>query len=135
METVGDEILANALKFLDKARADRKQFFLWLNPTRMHVITHLSEKYENLRYSENGRLLSTIPMRSANTPMIGTNPSVASTRPSTPRPNPHSARCTIGTPIPAISCLGALPESLRVCGPSSRRCCAPASIPACTAPR
>ena len=46
METVDDEILANAFKFLDKARADRKPFFLWLNPTRMHVITHLSEKYE-----------------------------------------------------------------------------------------
>ncbi len=54
METVDDEILANALKFLDKARADRKPFFLWLNPTRMHVITHLSEKYESLRTSENG---------------------------------------------------------------------------------
>ena len=54
METVDDEILANALKFLDKARADGKPFFLWLNPTRMHVITHLSEKYENLRNSENG---------------------------------------------------------------------------------
>jgi arylsulfatase len=54
METVDDEILANALKFLDKARADRKPFFLWLNPTRMHVVTHLSEKYEKMRNSENG---------------------------------------------------------------------------------
>jgi arylsulfatase A-like enzyme len=54
METVDDEILANALKFLDKARADRKPFFLWLNPTRMHVVTHLSEKYEKMRTSENG---------------------------------------------------------------------------------
>jgi arylsulfatase A-like enzyme len=54
METVDDEILANALKFLDKARQDRKQFFLWLNPTRMHVVTHLSEKYEKRRTPENG---------------------------------------------------------------------------------
>jgi arylsulfatase len=54
METVDDEILANALKFLDKARADRKPFFLWLNPTRMHVVTHLSPKYEGMRNSENG---------------------------------------------------------------------------------
>src|SRR5271167_2135388 len=54
METVDDEILANALKFVDKARADRKPFFLWLNPTRMHVVTHLSPKYEALRTSENG---------------------------------------------------------------------------------
>jgi arylsulfatase A-like enzyme len=54
METVDDEILANSLKFVDKARADGKPFFLWLNPTRMHVITHLSEKYESLRNAENG---------------------------------------------------------------------------------
>jgi len=54
METVDDEILANAFKFLDKARQDGKPFFLWLNPTRMHVFTHLSEKYENLRTPENG---------------------------------------------------------------------------------
>jgi arylsulfatase A-like enzyme len=54
METIDDEILANALKFLDKARQDGKPFFLWLNPTRMHVVTHLSEKYENMRTPENG---------------------------------------------------------------------------------
>jgi arylsulfatase A-like enzyme len=33
METVDDEIRDNALKFLDKAKADNKPFFLWLNPT------------------------------------------------------------------------------------------------------
>src|SRR5467141_3783789 len=54
METVDDEILANALRFLDKARTDRKPFFLWLNPTRMHVVTHLSPKYQGMRNSENG---------------------------------------------------------------------------------
>jgi arylsulfatase A-like enzyme len=54
METVDDEILANALRFLDKARQDGKPFFLWLNPTRMHVVTHLSEKYEAMRTPENG---------------------------------------------------------------------------------
>jgi len=54
METVDDEILSNALKFLDKAKADNKPFFLWLNPTRMHVVTHLSEKYEKMRTPENG---------------------------------------------------------------------------------
>ena len=54
METIDDEILANAFKFLDKARQDGKPFFLWLNPTRMHVVTHLSEKYENMRTPENG---------------------------------------------------------------------------------
>ena len=54
METVDDEILANALKFMDKARGERKPFFVWLNPTRMHVITHLSEKYEKMRNAQNG---------------------------------------------------------------------------------
>ena len=54
MKTVDDEILADALKFLDKAKSDGKPFFLWLNPTRMHVVTHLSNKYEALRTPENG---------------------------------------------------------------------------------
>jgi arylsulfatase A-like enzyme len=54
METVDDEILANAFAFVDKARKDNKPFFLWLNPTRMHVVTHLSEKYEKMRTPENG---------------------------------------------------------------------------------
>ncbi|MCI0659280.1 MAG: arylsulfatase [Acidobacteria bacterium] len=54
METIDDEILANALKFVDKARQNNKPFFLWLNPTRMHVVTHLSPKYEKMRNSVNG---------------------------------------------------------------------------------
>jgi arylsulfatase A-like enzyme len=54
METVDDEILDHTLKFIDKARKDDKPFFVWLNPTRMHVVTHLSEKYEALRNAENG---------------------------------------------------------------------------------
>jgi arylsulfatase len=54
METIDDEILTNAMTFLDKSKADGKPFFLWLNPTRMHVVTHLSPKYEALRTPENG---------------------------------------------------------------------------------
>jgi len=54
METVDDEIRDLALKFVEKAKADGKPFFLWLNPTRMHVVTHLSEKYQKMRNSENG---------------------------------------------------------------------------------
>src|SRR5580658_5580877 len=54
METVDDEILSKALAFVDKAHSDGKPFFLWLNPTRMHVVTHLSPKYEALRTPENG---------------------------------------------------------------------------------
>jgi arylsulfatase len=54
METVDDEILDHALKFIDKAKADGKPFFCYLNPTRMHVVTHLSDKYQSMRTPENG---------------------------------------------------------------------------------
>ena len=54
METVDDEIRDLALKFIDKAKEDGKPFFCWLNPTRMHIVTHLSEKYQKLRNSKNG---------------------------------------------------------------------------------
>ncbi len=54
METVDDEIRDLALKFIDKAKADGKPFFVWLNPTRMHIVTHLSPKYEALRNAQNG---------------------------------------------------------------------------------
>lgn len=54
METVDDEILAKAITFMDNARKANKPFFLWLNPTRMHVVTHLSPKYQALRNAQNG---------------------------------------------------------------------------------
>jgi len=54
METVDDEIRDLALKFMDKAKADGKPFFVWLNPTRMHIVTHLSPKYQAMRNAENG---------------------------------------------------------------------------------
>jgi len=54
METVDDEILDLTIKFMDKSKADNKPFFVWLNPTRMHIVTHLAPKYEALRNSENG---------------------------------------------------------------------------------
>jgi arylsulfatase A-like enzyme len=54
METVDDTIRDLAIGFMDKAKADGKPFFCWLNPTRMHIVTHLSAKYEAMRNSENG---------------------------------------------------------------------------------
>jgi arylsulfatase A-like enzyme len=54
METVDEEFVAASIAFMDKANAANKPFFLWLNPTRMHVVTHLSPKYEAMRNSENG---------------------------------------------------------------------------------
>jgi len=54
METVDEAILGFSTAFLDKAKSDGKPFFLWLNPTRMHVVTHLSPKYEAMETPENG---------------------------------------------------------------------------------
>jgi len=54
METVDDEFQAAAFTWLDKAKSDNKPFFLYLNPTRMHAVTHLSPKYEAMRTPENG---------------------------------------------------------------------------------
>jgi arylsulfatase len=54
MKTVDDEILDHAFKFIDKAKGDNKPFFVWLNPTRMHVITHLSDRYAKMQTPENG---------------------------------------------------------------------------------
>src|ERR1700749_228034 len=54
MERGDDEIRHLGLNFMDKAKKDNKPFFVWLNPTRMHIVTHLSPKYEALRNSENG---------------------------------------------------------------------------------
>ncbi|ANN80157.1 arylsulfatase [Bordetella flabilis] len=58
METVDDEIRDFTLNFIDKAHTEGKPFFVWLNPTRMHVVTHLSEKYQSRRTAENGWSIS-----------------------------------------------------------------------------
>ena len=54
METVDDSIRDFAINFMDKAKKDGKPFFCWLNPTRMHVVTHLSPKYQAMMNSQNG---------------------------------------------------------------------------------
>jgi arylsulfatase A-like enzyme len=41
METVDQEFLAASLKFIDKAHAQKKPFFVWFNSTRMHYYTHV----------------------------------------------------------------------------------------------
>jgi arylsulfatase A-like enzyme len=46
METVDDDFLKSTLAFIDKAKADGKPFFVWHNPTRMHIFTFLSPKYK-----------------------------------------------------------------------------------------
>jgi arylsulfatase len=54
METVDGDIRDFAINFMDKAKADGKPFFVWINPTRMHIVTHLAPKYTALENSENG---------------------------------------------------------------------------------
>jgi arylsulfatase len=54
METVDDVILEHTVNFMEGAQKDGKPFFVWLNPTRMHVFTHLAPKYEKMRNAENG---------------------------------------------------------------------------------
>jgi arylsulfatase len=58
METVDNEIRDFAIKFIEKSKAENKPFFCWLNPTRMHIVTHLSEKWEKTRNSKNGWTIS-----------------------------------------------------------------------------
>ena len=54
METVDDVILEHTVNFMKKAQEDDKPFFVWLNPTRMHIKTHLSPKYKKLQTPQNG---------------------------------------------------------------------------------
>ena len=43
METVDEEFLAEALKFIERANRDSKPFFVWFNSTRMHYYTHVKD--------------------------------------------------------------------------------------------
>jgi arylsulfatase A-like enzyme len=46
METADTEFLDASINFIEEAHKAGKPFFVWHNSTRMHVWTHLSEKYE-----------------------------------------------------------------------------------------
>ena len=54
METIDDHILKYTTDFMEKAHKEDKPFFIWMNPTRMHVFTYLSPHYESLITPENG---------------------------------------------------------------------------------
>jgi len=41
METVDDEFIAAAVRFMEGAKSKEKPFFVWLNTSRMHMFTHL----------------------------------------------------------------------------------------------
>ena len=48
METIDEEFLGAALKFIDKAHSAKKPFFVWFNSTRMHVWTRLKPESEGV---------------------------------------------------------------------------------------
>ena len=54
METVDEVILEKASDFMERAVAAGKPFFCYLNPSPMHVFTHLAPNYEAMRTAENG---------------------------------------------------------------------------------
>jgi arylsulfatase A-like enzyme len=48
METFDDVLVEHSKGFMDKAKQAGKPFFIWHNPTRMHVFTYLAPKYQAL---------------------------------------------------------------------------------------
>jgi len=48
METVDDEFTARSLAFMEKSVTEGKPFFVWHNPSRMHIYTHLREAHKKL---------------------------------------------------------------------------------------
>jgi arylsulfatase len=52
MTTIDEDLVKASTDFMDKAVADGKPFFVWHNPTRMHVWTFLAKKYSSLQNSE-----------------------------------------------------------------------------------
>ncbi|WP_285163118.1 arylsulfatase [Shewanella goraebulensis] len=44
MRTIDDDVTAHAIKFMDKAQAAHKPFFVWWNSSKMHFKTHLNPK-------------------------------------------------------------------------------------------
>jgi arylsulfatase len=45
MDIDAAETIPLAMKFMEKAKADNKPFFVWLNATRMHLYTRLNDKW------------------------------------------------------------------------------------------
>ena len=58
METIDEHIRDHAVEWIGKAIKSGTPFFCYLNPSRMHVVTHLSEKYTKMRTPENGWTVS-----------------------------------------------------------------------------
>ena len=52
MPTFDEVLVKGTMDFMDRAQQDGKPFFIWHNPTRMHVWTLLSDKYKALQNSD-----------------------------------------------------------------------------------
>ena len=46
MQTFDEVLVRHTNGFMDKAKKDGKPFFIWHNPTRMHVFTYIPPKYQ-----------------------------------------------------------------------------------------
>ena len=53
MEDIDDHVLELTTDFMKRAQQNGKPFFVWLNPTRMHMFTHLNAKYKALEGKDN----------------------------------------------------------------------------------
>jgi arylsulfatase A-like enzyme len=54
MTTFDEVVSQSTIDFMDRAKKAGKPFFLWMNTTRCHVLTHLSPKYEAMRNAKSG---------------------------------------------------------------------------------
>ena len=48
METVDEEFMEASIDFIKRAQDDDKPYFVWLNPSRMHMFTHLKPEHRYL---------------------------------------------------------------------------------------
>jgi len=48
METIDEEYMKASMDFMKRAKKDDKPFFVWFNPSRMHMYTHLSDQHKYL---------------------------------------------------------------------------------------
>ena len=62
MKTLDDEVNRHTFAFIEKAVAADKPFFTWYCPSRAHIWTHLSPKYEAM-LGEDGQGLQEVVMR------------------------------------------------------------------------
>ncbi|MFA0088698.1 arylsulfatase [Vibrio sp. 10N.261.51.F12] len=62
MRTLDDEVNKHTIRFIEQAVKDEKPFFTWYCPSRGHVWTHLSPKYEAM-LGQNGWGLQEVVMK------------------------------------------------------------------------